>query len=79
MLFHFLTQMDGPSTGVNVEYLINGLEDKIVQAYYAYMVNTAVIFGADRKRAERELNDTLNFEIALAKVSFTDSYLDSLN
>lgn len=33
------------------------------------MVDMAVIYGADRSRAERELMDSLNFEIALANVS----------
>ncbi len=51
------------------EYLIKGLEDKIVKAYYEYMVDMAVIYGADRPRAERELMESLEFEIALANVN----------
>lgn len=56
--------------GLSREYLVKGLADKIVSAYYDYMVDLAVIYGADRKRAEPELMDSLNFEIALANVSF---------
>lgn len=32
------------------------------------MVDIAVLFGADRKKAEQELGESLNFEIDLAKV-----------
>lgn len=51
---------------------MKGFEDKIVKAYCDYMVEIALIFGADRLRAERELKDSLDFEIALAKVSYND-------
>lgn len=49
--------------------MIKGLDEKIVKSYYEYMVDMSVIFGADRSRAERELLDSLNFEIALANVN----------
>lgn len=48
--------------------MIKGLEDKIVKAYYEYMVDMAVIYGSERSRAERELKESLDFEIALANV-----------
>lgn len=63
---HF--QIDQPSFGLSREFLIKGIEDKIVKAYYDYMVDTAVIYGADRAVAETELLEALNFEIALANV-----------
>lgn len=50
---------------------MKGLEDKIVKAYFEYMVDVAVIYGADRPRALRELRDSLDFEIKLANVSDT--------
>lgn len=56
--------------GLSREYLTKGLKDKIVKAYYDYMVDIAVIYGAERQRAERELLDSLNFEMALANVGF---------
>lgn len=68
--------------GLSREYLIKGLEDKIVSAYYDYMVDLAVIYGADKARAKSDLMDSLNFEIALANVrkNERDTYLnDSSN
>lgn len=55
--------------GLRRVYLIKGFEDKVVKAYYQYMVDLAVIYGADRSRAEKELKESLEFEIELAKVS----------
>lgn len=63
-----LLQIDQAAIGLSREYLIKGLEDKIVKAYYEYMVDMAVIYGADRSRAERELMESLEFEMALANV-----------
>lgn len=63
------TQIDQSALGLSREYLSKGLNDKIVKAYYNYMVDIAVIYGADRSRAESELMDSLNFEIALANVN----------
>lgn len=57
--------------GLSREYLSKGLEDKIVKAYYEYMVDIAVIYGANRNRAEKELMDSLKFEMKLANVSVT--------
>lgn len=51
------------------EFLIKGLEENIVKAYYEYMVDIAVIYGGDRKRAEQELRESLEFEMRLANVS----------
>lgn len=61
-------QLDQSAIGLSREYLVKGIEDKIVSAYYDYMVDLAVIYGADRSRATKELMDSLNFEIALANV-----------
>lgn len=47
---------------------MNGFNDEIVQAYYSYHVDTAVIFGANRLYAEMEANNVLNFEMEIAKV-----------
>lgn len=56
--------------GVEREYLVEGLDDPIVQAYYTYMVDTAVKLGANRSRAEIELKEALQFEIELAMVFY---------
>lgn len=53
---------------MNREYIIRGLEDKVVKAYYEYMVDSAVMLGADQKRAEKEMLAALEFETALANV-----------
>jgi neprilysin len=52
--------------------LVKGMTDKVVSAYYSYMVDLAVLFGADRSKAETELKESLNFEMALANVSSFD-------
>lgn len=55
--------------GLSREYLIKGLNNTIVQAYHKYQVDMAVLYGADRKRAEKEMRDVLDLEFALANVS----------
>lgn len=52
-----------------MEFLAKGIQDTNTKAYYDFMVDAAVMFGANRTAAEHELLDSLNFEIALAKVS----------
>lgn len=51
-----------------MEFLAKGIQDTNVRAYYDFMVDAAVMFGANRMAAEHELLDSLNFEIELAKV-----------
>ncbi|XP_011705205.1 PREDICTED: membrane metallo-endopeptidase-like 1, partial [Wasmannia auropunctata] len=61
-----LISLDQASFGLSHEYLSNGFYDKIVQAYYKYMVDIAVILGANPDRARIELKESLEFEIKLA-------------
>lgn len=63
-------QIDQSPLGLSREYLIKGLDDKLVQAYHSYQIDTAVIYGANRIRAESEMSQVLDFEIELAKVRF---------
>lgn len=65
----FDLQLDQASLGLSREYLNRGLNDKLVQSYYEYMVDIATLLGADRARAEVELKESLQFEISLANVS----------
>lgn len=51
------------------EYIIRGLNDSVVMAYYEYMVDAAVFMGAERERAETEMLAALQFEMDLANVS----------
>ncbi|XP_053693911.1 neprilysin-2-like isoform X1 [Sabethes cyaneus] len=60
---------DQAALGISREYLVKGFESPIVSAYYSYMVDMAVLLGAEESRAKRELLDSLNFEIALANIS----------
>lgn len=62
--------MDQASLGLRREFLTKGFSDKLVKAYYEYMVDIAVLFGADKERAVEELKESLAFEIRLANVSF---------
>lgn len=59
--------------------MIAGLEEPAVKAYYNFMVDNAVIFGANRTRAEVELKDALEFEMKLANVSANISIFLSIN
>lgn len=68
VLRHFFLQLDQAQLGLRREYLVKGLEDRIVKAYYEYMVDIAVLFGAKREAAQKELKDSLEFEIKLANV-----------
>ncbi|XP_046660730.1 neprilysin-2-like [Homalodisca vitripennis] len=61
-------EVDQPELGLAREFLIKGLSDPLVQAYYSYMVDIAVMYGAERELAEVKLNDSLMFEIELAKI-----------
>ena len=61
-------QIDQVPLTLSRDYLVKGLNDKIVDAYYRYMVDTAVMLGANKARAEKELKESLEFEIKLAKV-----------
>ncbi|KAK0181204.1 hypothetical protein PV327_003506 [Microctonus hyperodae] len=51
------------------KYLVKGRNDNNVKIYYKFMIDIAVMLGADRKRAEIELEETLNFEIKFANIS----------
>lgn len=64
----FPLQVDQPNLGIDREYLVKGFEDEVVQAYYSYQVDTAVLFGSDRFQAETEVKSVLTFEMALAKI-----------
>ncbi|KAE8748157.1 hypothetical protein FOCC_FOCC005160 [Frankliniella occidentalis] len=61
--------IDQASLGLSREYLHKGLEDKLVKEYYKYQVDIAVIFGADRAVAEKDMLDVVNFEINMANIS----------
>lgn len=47
---------------------MRGVNDSNVQAYLAFMVDVAVMFGANRTQALDEMTDVLLFEEILVKV-----------
>lgn len=63
-----IQQIDQAALGLSREYLIKGLDNAIVAAYHSYQVDMAVLYGADRKKAEKEMKDVLEFEFAIANV-----------
>lgn len=63
-------QLDQAIAGAKVEILAKGLDDEINKAYYKYMVNVAVLLGADRDKANEEMLDVLKFEMKLGNVIF---------
>ncbi|XP_076028904.1 M13 family metallopeptidase neprilysin 2 isoform X2 [Oratosquilla oratoria] len=65
-----IIDVDQPPLGMpSRKYLLKGFNDSDVQAYYAYQVGVATLLGADKARAEKELRDSLEFEIKLANYS----------
>ena len=64
-----IIDIDQAPLGLSREYMIKGLNDSLVRAYDSYMVDIAVIYGADRERAEKEMRESLEFEFAMANVS----------
>lgn len=61
-------QFDQTDLALDREYIIRGLEDKVVKAYYDYIVDTAISLGADADRAKKEMLAVFEFEAALANV-----------
>lgn len=50
------------------ELLINAHGNKFIEDYYYFLVDTAILFGANVTKATPELLDILRFEMELAKV-----------
>lgn len=50
-------------------YLLKGVDDPLVSAYYQLMVDSAVLLGANKTKAEEEMKEALLFEINMANVS----------
>lgn len=61
-------QIDRPDFGLSEKFTLQGFDHARVKQYYNFMVDVAVIYGANRSFAEREMRDVLEFETNLAKV-----------
>ena len=63
--------IDRPTLDLDREVLVKGFSEKMVMDYYDYMVDIAVLFGADKEKAKIELREVVEFEIRLANISST--------
>lgn len=48
--------------GIDEKLLAKSLDHPNVQAYLKFMIDAAVMFGANRTRAQREMTEVLKFE-----------------
>jgi hypothetical protein len=55
--------------GLNREFLLKGLDEKLVKAYHQFQVEMAVFYGANESDAKKEMREVLDFEMRLANVS----------
>lgn len=67
-LREFLFQLKQPSFGLERAYLVEGWSDDVVQGYFNYSMEVAKLLGADATVAQRDLQESLGFEILLARV-----------
>ncbi|KAI8129853.1 hypothetical protein FF38_13123 [Lucilia cuprina] len=65
-----IIDLDQSSIGLSREYLVKGFNETLVSAYYDYMVDMAVLFGAEKETAKKELRESLQFEMDLANISW---------
>merc|ERR1719341_3058436 len=64
-----ILKIDQPNLGLSREYLMEGKDAKSVKAYLNYMVEIAVLLGADQDMAEKEMAKVLDLEIQVAEIS----------
>lgn len=65
-----IIEINQAALSVDREHFMRGLRSHIVKAYFSYMVDTALMFGAENATLVRkELLRTLRFEMALANIS----------
>ena len=57
-----------PGFGLSRQYLIKGFNDKVVKAYYNFMVHTAVFLGANEAVSKKEMKQVLEFESKLVEL-----------
>lgn len=64
----YILQLDQPYFGLpDRGYFLKGMTDHVVQAYYQFMVDTAILLGANETIAKDEMLKALLFETELAK------------
>lgn len=72
MIIFNYSQIEKPTLDESSEFFQAGIESRMVRYYHEFKIDMAAIFGADKEYAEKEINEVLEFEIALANVRFTD-------
>ncbi|KAF5301880.1 hypothetical protein FQR65_LT08712 [Abscondita terminalis] len=60
--------IDEGTTNLHKEYLKEGFDNNAVRGYYNFIVKFAILFGANENYARKEVQDMVQFEIALAKL-----------
>ncbi|XP_057333847.1 neprilysin-2-like isoform X2 [Microplitis mediator] len=65
-----------PKFGLVPDFLLRGQEDEVIKNYKKYMIDIAVLLGAEREYADKELTESLEFEIKLVnKSAFGKKYI----
>lgn len=66
----YIIELDQSSLGLpDRSYYFKSFNDTTVKAYYDSMVESAVMLGASRLEAQRQMNEVLEFETSLARIS----------
>lgn len=60
--------MNRAEFGISKDALLDGMEHSAIEDYYTFMIDAAILFGANKTMAEQQLYNTLQFEMELAKV-----------
>ena len=69
VLNYFQLKIDQASLGLfDRDLLLKGIEDPSVAAYYRFMVDSAILLGAKKSDAEKQMQEVLDFEMNLANV-----------
>ncbi|KAL1123143.1 hypothetical protein AAG570_002230 [Ranatra chinensis] len=65
----YIIQLDQTILGLPTrDYYLLPVNEQYLEAYKTYMIRVAILLGATRKRAEQQVHQILDFEIALAKI-----------
>lgn len=65
----FVLQIGQPCAGF-AKLLKKGMNETLVKAYFEYLVDIAVLYGADRSQAVKDMKQYLEFRIEQAKVKY---------
>lgn len=70
-MMYFRHQIGRASPGLDKELLIKSTNETNVQEYLKFMIDVAIMFGANETRAVDEMTGVLQFEELLVKVPIT--------